>query len=121
MESTATVPGTETDPEARQAIIDRIKAENPGKEVRQAEAKEFGEWVVYCTPTRPQFRMYFAKREEKDGATLASEFYLDSCVLYPDKKGLSAQLDRRPGLFFRWAGEVNASTGALTEVTSKKL
>ncbi|MES2339299.1 MAG: hypothetical protein V4537_14490 [Pseudomonadota bacterium] len=117
--ATATDPMGMSD-EDREKLFEEMKGKTP-REVRFAEMKEFGEWMIFRVPTRPEWRMYIAKRDGKDGDNDGPDFLLDTCVMYPDKKGLAAQLDRRPGLFQKWTGEIVQSTGIIGEAVQKKL
>jgi len=129
METTATAAAAPENETVRQRLEREadeakkvVESKKPGREVRAAFAEEFEEFIVFVTPTRAELRMYMAKREnEKEGVLAAQEFLVDVCVMFPDKAGLAKQLDRRPGLFYKWAGEIVESTGLIAQVTQKKL
>jgi hypothetical protein len=99
---------------------------HPGVEVWTGQHPKTKDWWLYRPATRAEARVYRKKLAEETGrgemgdVERAYEVLAYACVLYPDRDGLTALLDRRPMLFSVIVGDICEVSGFTNEATQKK-
>lgn len=101
-------------------VIERVKKEHPGSELRQFSTSEGA--VICKAPSRAEFKRF--RTMWNDGGqqrAQAFETLLYGCAVYPDRKGLADLLDRRPGLAETFGSSLASWAGLGEEAVEKKL
>lgn len=106
---------------ALDAVIGKLRADHPGKELRIAEHSTLPDFIVFRVPTRPEWRIFRGLQADPKTRTDASQMLVDTCVLWPEKDDLRKQLDAHPALVEVWAGEIVEAAGVDANVKQKKL
>lgn len=99
------------------AVLAELTEKHPNAVVLTAE----GDSVVVLPPSRAiwkRFRTFAADEKRRPDAF---EALLRDCLVHPDKAGLEALLERRPGLAENFGGKLLELAGLAAEVEAKAL
>jgi len=98
-----------------------LKTKHPGEELELLAHPQYEEDAVARPPKQAEWRIFDAKRDANAEGDSAVDFLLDTCIVWPDKKGREQAFERRPGLRDSWLKQIIAITGFSAEIRRSKL
>lgn len=101
--------------------IEKVKAANPGADLRVIANQELGIEVIVRAPNKAEFRRFRTMYGDPAQRAIASEAFLLGCIAEPTAEEFRATLDRYPALAESFAGELCEIAGAIGTVTNRKL
>lgn len=108
----------ETTTEISDETIAEVKAKHAGADLRLLDAG--GEQIIVKVPNRGEWKRFRTMLTSGD-ATVASETFVQGCLVYPSTAELGAMLERLPALGQVFAERLAAMAGAGRDATEKKL
>lgn len=80
-----------------------------------------GESVIVKSPNRATWKRFRAQAQDEGKRIIAMEELVRACVVHPDRAGLEAMLDRKPGLVETFGKELAELAGASDKAEKKAL
>ena len=111
----------------QRAIVDRIRAAFPDREVEGVEFEGAREplFFVLTSPDRDEWKKYRGDMKRAGGDTDLLESAVEKCALamirWPERAEVVKQFNRRPGLIQGFAAALNRIAGVDLEAREKKL
>lgn len=102
-----------------QEQYDAAAAANPGVEIEVLLHDKLPDEVIARVPSSQTWNVF--RNMQAEGNKMGAALYLvQSCVLVPDRTGLTKMLDAHPGLTEVWAGEIIEMAGVSGGARRKK-
>lgn len=104
-------------------IVSKLKAANPGRELRllTANADEEDFEVIVVSPDEAEFQEFKDAIADEAKSSRANPMLTRACVVYPPAADLDLLLQRKPGLGTSFGLKLQELAGAVKEVQAKKL
>lgn len=102
-------------------VVDRVKNENPGVELRQLTADDTEDTFIFKAPTRGEYKRFRKMANDPGQRSEAIEALFWGCLVYPPAQEVRAIMELRPGLADTFGDKLTDWAGAGQEVREKKL
>lgn len=114
------------EPEQEKAIVDRVVAKFPDREVRAIEIEAGKETLLFVltAPDRDEWKKYRSEMRRADGDPDGIETAIERAALaqirYPEREQAQAVFNRKPGIIASFAGVLADLVGVDSEAREKK-